>query len=137
MLYPYTFPISGHTCEWRPLKVQEKIDVLAANKGSESALGSALLLRRIQSWNGKPDSPTPKEWGELDELDANEFDIEVSEKEAARLAALRKKRTGGNHLEMLKSAVADVQSACGALSKAVENVLIAAEAADIQNIPLT
>lgn len=138
MIYEFTLPVSKKSLTWRPLRVQESIDARAACKGmDEAALGVSLLIRRIVSFDGREGMPSQIEWGTWDELDLEFFDNEVTEKEGARRAVLRKAQIeGADPLADLKSSLIELQRVAGELGRAATAVLESAKIVEAKRDPL-
>lgn len=138
MFYEFTLPVSGKAVTWKPLTVGRSLDVSAAHR-SESMrhlLGPSMLMARIIGFDGREASPTMAEMRDMDEFDLEALSEEVDQKEAARKAAFRKDRQGGDPGAMVNKAIEDAQIATLNLGLALKALLEARQVEDQNSGPL-
>lgn len=134
--YEFTLPICGKTITWRPLTIGASLDIGAQFRNQDQMLGPALLIRRIVRYDGRDGQPTQVEWKGWDAADYQAYGEEVTEKEAARSAAFRKKRAGENPTAQLEQAIADAQAALGTVGQCLSAVLELAKMSEAARDPL-
>jgi len=139
--FPWTLPIGGQKIEWRPLKIDDHINLDLNYSASNMAplRRYATVAARIVSIDGKPknelakdDIGIVKEW---DELDFISFHEEIESRELARQVALAPKRPGGV-VQTLEQAVTKVQQVLGELGPALTVALQKFKEAEQKTGPL-
>lgn len=134
----FNFELSdGRVVVWRPLKLGQRQDTIAALSNSNGAeLARALYMARIISINGEPFNGSRKAWGDWDDLDYDAFVEEVDIKENARRSALSAKKTGGATSDVLRQRIEVAQAKASELAIALGEVLSVLTTLESQRDPL-